>query len=290
MFCAPLPGRANNYIQTIEMITPERNYRDILRDELNRRTGNNPRYSLRSFARDLKLAPSRLSEIFNGKQGLSKVSAQKIANTLGYSTQERTIFCDLVESMHARSKITKQAAQLRLQKHMTTQTYKTIELDAFTAVSDWYHFAIVFLMKLDGFQSDPDWIAKKLEISRSEVTSALERLERLKLIEKKGTQYRALQDYISTTDGIPSDAIKKFHSQILEKAAAALYTQSVDERDFSTILMAIDSRNVGDIKKRIKKFRRSLNRSATATGIKDQLYSLSIQFFRVSRKEHFNAN
>jgi uncharacterized protein (TIGR02147 family) len=266
------------------MITADRNYRDILRDQLNVRIKANPRYSLRAFARDLNVAPSRLSEILNGKQGLSKESALKLAKKLGFTKEEIAIFCDLVESIHARSRLSQDVAKVRLQKHLIDQSYKSLQVDAFTAVSDWYHFAIIQLMKLDGFQSDPDWIAQKLEINRSEVIAALERLARLELIEIHGKQYRTNQDYVSSPDGVPADAIKKFHKQILEKATASMFMQSVDERDFSAIIMPVDSSQIGGVKKSIKTFRRKLCRSASSAKKLDQLYCLSIQFFRITQK------
>ena len=41
-------------------------------------------------------------------------------------------------------------------------------------------------------------------------------LERLELIEKrKNGDYRLVQDYFASPDGVPSEAIKKFHKQMI---------------------------------------------------------------------------
>ena len=92
-------------------------YRVQLRRELNRRRYANPYYSLRAFARDLKIAPSRLSEIFNHKQGLSRKAALKIADILGYIGETREYFLDSVTAQHARSKIDRQSARIRLGRY-----------------------------------------------------------------------------------------------------------------------------------------------------------------------------
>ena len=76
-------------------------YRSILKDELLRRIRQNPRYSLRAFARDLRLSPSRLSEVLSGKQGLSRQAAKAITERLGWRGSEAERFIDLVESQHA---------------------------------------------------------------------------------------------------------------------------------------------------------------------------------------------
>ena len=68
----------------VNIDTTQLDYRLLLKSELASRTNQNPNYSLRAFARDLDLAPSRLSEVLNGKQGLSTQAAEKIAKTLGY--------------------------------------------------------------------------------------------------------------------------------------------------------------------------------------------------------------
>jgi uncharacterized protein (TIGR02147 family) len=259
-------------------------YREILRDQLNHRIESNPRYSLRAFARDLGLSPSRLSEILNGKQGLSRASAQKIAGRMGFSFDETNRFCDLVESLHARSRLSQEVAKARLQKYQAEQSHRTLQLDAFRVVSDWYHFAILCLIELDGFDPDPDWIGRKLQISRYEATAALARLERLDLIEKTKTGYRVLQDFVASPSGIPSEAIRKFHRQVLEKAAAALTAQPLDDREFSTVLFALDATRLEEAKSKVRHFGRGLVKSMDSSRKKNRVYCLSMQLFRISEK------
>lgn len=62
-------------------------YREMLRLELVVRQIRNPKYSLRAFARDCKISPSRFSEVLRKKNNLSLQSGRKIASYLGLSTQ-----------------------------------------------------------------------------------------------------------------------------------------------------------------------------------------------------------
>jgi len=57
-------------------------YREILRFQFHLRRLRNPRYSLRAFARDCKISPSRISEVFNQHNHLSIGSGLKIAEYL----------------------------------------------------------------------------------------------------------------------------------------------------------------------------------------------------------------
>lgn len=89
-------------------------YRIILRSELAERCKHNPNYSLRAFARDLGIAPSRVSEILSGKQGLSRKAALSIAERLGLSTEEAEAFADLVDCRHCRTLDGRERARRRL--------------------------------------------------------------------------------------------------------------------------------------------------------------------------------
>jgi hypothetical protein len=68
---APLsaPGALNHGVAAATM--PSVAFRTILQSELERRRAGNPRYSLRSFARDLAVDHSTLSQILRGKRRLT---------------------------------------------------------------------------------------------------------------------------------------------------------------------------------------------------------------------------
>lgn len=107
-------------------VESQRNYtfpsfREVLIGEYSARRIRNPKYSLRAFALDLGLSSSsRISEILNGKQGLSVEVAREIAGSLKFDIKETEVFCDLVELECSRSSVLRRVAEERL---------KTFELD-----------------------------------------------------------------------------------------------------------------------------------------------------------------
>ena len=254
-------------------------YKVILKEELAARCRQNPRYSLRAFARDLKIAPSRLSEILSGKQGLSRPAAERIAKALGYAPAEIERFCDLVESLHARSRKNRDNARVRLKSQVPSETHQ-LHLDTFRAISDWYHFGILELINLSDFKSDPKWIGKRLGISEFEVQLALDRLLRLNLITRKGDKLRLTYANPFTPDDIPSDSVKKFHAQILMKAKDAMLLQPVEEREYGAEFIAIDREQLAEAKKALRDFQHKFcKRFSEDAQVKDGLYCLSLQFF-----------
>ena len=124
-------------------------YQQILRTHLTDRTKHNPRYSLRAFARDLGMSPSRISEILSGKQGLSVQAGALIAKRLGFTDEEQAMFCDLVAASHARSLDARREAEIRLSKPKDrAPVFENMANDTFQFIAEWYHLALLQLMRL----------------------------------------------------------------------------------------------------------------------------------------------
>jgi uncharacterized protein (TIGR02147 family) len=282
-FASIMEGRA------LEAVGTYSDYRDLLREELATRCQVNARYSLRAFARDLAIAPSRLSEILNGKQGLSRPAAAKMAIKLGYSESETELFCDLVASQHSRSKSDREVAQIRLKKHQNDAQTLRIKADTFQLISEWYHLAILELTNLSSFNSAPEWIARALGISEPEVVQALARLERLGFIEQKNGTILPVENRTSTPGGIDSESIKKFHRQILQKAINAIVMQPLDQRELSAFIISISLKQLPAAKEKIRGFWREFCTEMDKSREKDSVYCLSMQFFNLM-EGHTNEN
>ncbi len=70
-------------------------FRAVLRAEFERRQSANPRYSLRSFARDLSLDHSTLSQILRGRRRLTGRTVRALGRRLRLSTAEVAELCAL---------------------------------------------------------------------------------------------------------------------------------------------------------------------------------------------------
>src|SRR5262249_56864131 len=69
--------------------------RDVLQAEFDRRRGTNPSYSLRSFARDLSIDHSTLSQILRGRRRLTGRSVRALGRRLRLSAPEIAELCAL---------------------------------------------------------------------------------------------------------------------------------------------------------------------------------------------------
>ncbi len=269
-------------------VATQKNYREILNEILVERCKLNPKYSLRAFSRDLELAPSRVSQILNGKQGLSKERAISIAEKLGFSKLETEYFTNLVEASDSRSKSNRKQALKKLSNlELGKLKFKNLNDTLFKVISDWYFYGVRELTKLPSFQENPNWIANRLSISKYQASDALKKLEEVGLITKSENKgFEPSEDTPTTTHGVPSVAIRNFNKSLLKKAIESIDLQSVDERNFTTFTFALDSNEYAEFVDMIDQFRRQVMKKAelVPNSNKNEVYSLAIQFFRLTDK------
>ncbi|MDX9732424.1 MAG: DUF4423 domain-containing protein [Bdellovibrionales bacterium] len=130
------------------------------------------------------------------------------------------------------------------------------------------------------FQSDPRFIAKALGLNVVVTRQAIERLKRLDLlIEDADGRLKASEPFTASPAEVPSEAIRKFHRQILQKALDAVDLQTVGQRDLSSLVLAVGKDDIPEAKRVIKHFRRSFDARFAKSPKKDSVYCLAIQFF-----------
>jgi uncharacterized protein (TIGR02147 family) len=203
------------------------------------------------------------------------------------NSREAEDFYQKVLASDARAKGVRRAAIDRLESR-SGQEYLAVQADTFKIIADWYHFALMELTKLKSFRPSSQWIAKKLGISVYEAKLAGDRLARLGLMEKNRGRWRLTNKTLTTSNGVPSEAIRKFNRQILEKSREAVALQSVEERDISSLTLAVRRKDIPRVIEKIRRFRREINselEQSVPEGAADEVYSLAIQFFRLTEKE-----
>lgn len=258
-------------------------YRVVLKEELDRRKRRNPSYSQRAFARDLGLRPNRLSEILRAKQGLSGRSGDAVAVRLPFSEEEREHFRQLVLAEHASTAAERARARKAVERYRTSPDYETLEEARFRVIGEWYHLAILELVKLADFRSSVAWVADRLGIDRSIARLAVARLKRLRLIETNGERWKLPAPNHEVAGGYPSETIRRFHDQVLELARAALRDQPVDERDFSAIFTAVPRSRLPEIKDRLNEFWRRIDEEFGSAESPDEVYCLATQLFSLTK-------
>ncbi len=259
---------------------------DFLRRELDRRLGSNPRYSMRAFARHLNMSPGELSEVLREKRPISSRACQKVARALNLSPAE---FKHLLVLATTAGHSAENGEAAPLKAALAAAQIHRLDEDRFRLVSDWWCFAILSLLDLEEIKWTSTEIASRFGLTLLQAQSAMDRLERLSLVKKStGDRATATKDLVEHLSEVPSEAIRRYHRSLLEKAIAALDTHNQNERDITGIGFAVDHRDLKAIAREIAEFQDQLlaKYARKRRGRKfDSVYQFETALFRLSPVE-----
>ncbi|HXH31579.1 MAG TPA: TIGR02147 family protein [Bacteriovoracaceae bacterium] len=247
------------------------NFKILLQEELVTRCRKNPRYSLRSFAKTLDVSPAALSDMINGKRTITKRSVEKLGLLLGLSIPVIESFRKVLPSRSSSA---------------SALNFEQLSADQFAVISDWYHYAILELIKVRDFDPSEAWISKALGVTKSEVNIALERLVRLGLIEIEATGKITDTSSGFTTnisDSMTSTANRNFQQQVLGQSIEALNKVPLKLRNHTSMTMAIDPKLLPEAVKRLTVFRRELSEFLETQGTPTEVYQLALSLFPLTQ-------
>ncbi len=262
--------------QNLKVKNQKTDFRLLLQSELVQRCQRNPKYSLRAFARALGISASALSDMLNGKRTITSASIEKLGLAMGMALSE-------IEQFQSSQKLERAKQSLA----QISRSFQQISVDQFSLIADWYHYAILELMKVKGFKQDPRWIAKKLNVSHVEVKAAIERLVRLGLI-----KINEENEWLDTSGGFSTSIVdskftdaasRRLQKQILEMSIKALEALSPAVRSHTSMTMAINSKDLDKANEKIKTFRREMSELLENSKSNDDVYQLSISFYPLTQ-------
>ena len=251
---------------------------DFLSAEYAMRAEQNPAYSMRAFARDLGLSKSHLNDVINSKRGISATSAAEIAKALDLDGLETTCLIALAEKDFGRTQKKRDASASKLEKLRSRSQASQLSIERFKIISDWFHLAILELSRLTEFHLDPTYVSRVLGISRETAASAIDRMVSAGFAEVRGGNL-ITADIMHVASDAPSDAVRSFHRQIIDKARTSIEEQDLDRRLLSTHLNAVAKADLPRARSKILEFTEQFNEEFGSTSSPDRLYALSIQFF-----------
>ena len=240
---------------------------EILRSEFSKRSNHNPKYSLRAFARSLNIHSSTLSAILNEKRKISPQQAQKILIELNINSKERkSILLKMMDE----------------QTESASVVFHSLSEDIFNVVSGWEHFALLSCLDLNSLGQTAQSLAQKLKIPETDTQQALARLKRFNLVRSESNLWYGTGKNFTTTDEIPSEAVRRTHREYIQKALTSIDRHSLEERDITGITLAVSSKKIAGAKKMIQNFRRELAEYLESDP-RDEVYRLNIQLFPLTK-------
>ena len=258
-------------------------FRQALTEEFSKRSAHNQSYSLRAFARSLKVDPGSLSKIFSSQMLPSWNMGQRLVVALGLDPRASDRFLASLATAHRARSTLRLNPKLREFGTATESAAKVLDAETFRIIADWYHYAILELTFTPNFSASPAWIAKRLDISVLNAKLAVERLQSSGLLtEKRGRLVKADSSLRTGERELTNAAFRRHQKQILEKAIVSLENDPVSERDTTALCMAIDPAKIPEAKKRIQNFKNELC-NFLESGKRTQVYELSMSLFPIQR-------
>lgn len=258
-------------------------YKVYLQEELARRCERNPRYSVRAFARALSINDGALSQILSGKRVPAFKTAQRIIKSLSLAPDEEHEFIASLAEKHRSRGLQRMSPifrDVRLQP-------KPVELshDLFRVIADWYHYAIVELTWVEGFQSDPAWISQELGISVIEAKLAIERLLNIGLLRLENGKLTAEDNQranVTADRDRSAPALRKHVKQVLEKAIHSVENDPFEQRHMYAFTFPMDPDRIQEAKDLINEFALSLGR-IMISGRRRKVYQLALGLFPLQK-------
>ncbi|MCX6116433.1 MAG: DUF4423 domain-containing protein [Proteobacteria bacterium] len=251
----------------------------FLSAELGRRKENNPRYSLRAFAKLLDLDPGYLSSVIARKRILSMMAAHKVSIALKLSDLETRKLLEAAGTQALERTISKQGftskkSQIQIQE---------IDQDIYASISDMIHYLILEGTFLRDFQPDARWISRRFNVTVIEAEQAIARLIRLGLLtSSNGAIVKSSQSLITKDLSKTNSALKASQRQILKSALKALENDPIEHRDTTGMTMSIDPKKIPLAKQMIQDFTNQLC-EMLESGERTEVFQLSVSLFSLER-------
>jgi len=254
-------------------------YISKLVEELCKKQKINRSYSLRAFAKYLKMDSSNLSSILKGKRKLPSKRAQDIARQINLSPLEEGLF--------VRSAINhKLGLQQPILSHMDAKILN--EEIHYNIISQWEYLVVLNLVKLHDQRITPELISDKLDISLARATDVLANLIHVSLLkeDENGRLVRTAKNIQTSEDKI-SSAIQKGHLNRLDLAKEKLPETDITLRDYSAIVITGNKKKLPIVKAMIREFQDNLA-ELLGEDEQDEIFQISMQVIPMIQKAGAN--
>jgi uncharacterized protein (TIGR02147 family) len=267
-------------------------YRQFLKDYYEKVKSKNPGFSYLAFAQKAGLnSKGFLYNVISGKRTLSRSNILGLNQAMKLDKYEADYFENLVAFNQAKNLKERNLFFERLTSikaaGKTAWEPQLVRSDQFEYYSKLHHSVIRSLIDLYGFNGDYKWLAcnVKPKITPRQAKKAVELLERLGFIKRKGNSFIAVDKTITSPPEVQSLAVQNFHQQAAELALKAISELPRDARNVSGATLGISKVGYKRICEEINVFRTRLLQIAEDDHNADAVYQLNFQLFPVSRTD-----
>ncbi|HXP90476.1 MAG TPA: TIGR02147 family protein [Fibrobacteria bacterium] len=263
-------------------------YRSYLKDAFDERKASNPFFSYRVLAEALGLDTSNLFRILHEEAHLPARCQPQTLEFLGLSGRSAEYYNMLVAYSRERGAKSKNDI---LEKAMSLRDVARRQLEEEQLASyfgNWWVVAVRSLLEVTDGRCVPAELARRLSpsVPETEIERSLKILEDLGLVKKASSGRLVLAEAHVTAGGeVRTKAVRQFQMQILALASESLERFAREDRDVSTLTLALDAPAFAQVREILRECRRQIQKCVEEAQMPDRVMQLSMAFFPLAPVE-----
>jgi uncharacterized protein (TIGR02147 family) len=268
----------------MESIFTYSDYRRYVKDAVEEKRKRNPQYSYRCAASRMGVSSGALARVLNGTRHAGAGLVRKFIIFLGLKKREAEYFSLLAGFESIKDEGRRRACYQKILR-MRADCHGAVPREQYRFFEQWYHVALFELLRTGTGARDADALGASLvpPVSGSKIRKALETLKRLGYVrELPGGAVRPAQPFLTTGDTWESVAIHAFQVAVANLGARALDALPKEERDFSTLTMALSREAFGKVREVVKRARMEISAIERECASPDRVYQMNFQCFPLS--------
>jgi len=272
-------------------VTSYLDYRSFLRDHYEARKEDTGFFSYRFMSQKLDIDPGQLVKILQGKLHLPQRSLQAVLRLCKLEGREAEYFEELVKFCRAR---TREETNRSFERLSVLRGVDVVAVDLKQAefYRKWHHTVIRSLLGLGPFLGDAKSLGEMCvpPVTQGEAEESIDLLESLGLVvrDERGALVLAAS-HISPSADVPVEAVRAFQRDTLHLAERALEEIAREEREISTITVALSGSDLETVRGWVGDLKRQIQNLATNSADPDRVYHLNVQLFPVGRRPRKRA-
>ncbi len=260
-------------------------YRLYLKDYYEERKRENTYFSYRYMGQKLNLDHSFIVKILMGKRHIKEALIPELIQFCKLNEKEGLYFETLVHFTKARSD---SQIKMYFEKLLSLKSvsHYNIHESQFEYFHKWYYAAVRGAIEYLGFKDNYKQLANHLNptITQKQAKESIALLEKLKLIEENKEGFYVLtKNHLTTAEKWKGIAIKEYQKEVIRMSSESIDRDLKENRDISTITMAIESDKLPLFKNMLKEFRDAVINQVDEMHAPDAVYQLNLQMIPLTK-------
>lgn len=259
--------------------------RSFLKAHAEDQKAKKPTWSYGMWAKKLGLkGTASLTMIINGQRNAGPQMIDALVSYFGFTEKEEKFFRNLASLEKVGKDSSLEYLVLKELKRLSpSKEFKLFDDTLFETISNWYHIVIKQVLRLG--ITDAHEIAKRMQfaVSTTQVQKALQNLEKTQMIKKQLDGSYLINESYTTSNDIPSEAVKRYHEQTLDNAKLAVREIDVMLREFRSYTFLLKEEDLSKAKEKIRSFMDDFA-SCIDSNKGESVYQLNIQMFPMTKK------